>query len=331
MTNDTGEHDGLCKGDTEASEATTDRETRRGEDSERSARAAVGTATEMQATADLSAARRTKNDHHTARDTAGTDGDTTDTAGDETDAVRDVKELAGRGEEAGTGETRQPSHDDSRRLGSDPGDAPNIDLDSTPGVDPTTDPTDGRIDERLRAVERAITGTDDAVADLGDEATATAERDALATRLDELEARVAELEAATQAIRGYVGSIRSVNQAVERRADLALAEARKSRDNAAGGGASPGVEAGAADEQISDTETDCDDTRFRTTGRKGDTNDTAVPGEDALDAALPEERSGATDTEAPAAATADRVDEAGEGTTESSWRPAALERLRESI
>jgi len=54
----------------------------------------------------------------------------------------------------------------------------------------------------FRAVERALTGTDDAVADIGDGAAATAEREELSTRLDDLEARVEELEAATQAIRG---------------------------------------------------------------------------------------------------------------------------------
>lgn len=88
------------------------------------------------------------------------------------------------------------------------------------------DPVDDlRFHERLRAVERALTGDDLPVADLTDDSTATAERDALDGRLSEIEDRVEELEAATQALRGYVGSIRAVNREVERRADLALATA----------------------------------------------------------------------------------------------------------
>ena len=77
---------------------------------------------------------------------------------------------------------------------------------------------------RIVAVERACTGEADAVlTDLADAAEATAELQRASTRLDELEARVAELESATQALRGYVGSIRAVNERVERRADRALA------------------------------------------------------------------------------------------------------------
>jgi hypothetical protein len=42
-----------------------------------------------------------------------------------------------------------------------------------------------------------------------------------------VEKRVAELEAATQALRGYVGNVRSVNERVEERADAALARAEE--------------------------------------------------------------------------------------------------------
>ncbi|MFD1570554.1 DUF7310 family coiled-coil domain-containing protein [Halorubrum laminariae] len=86
------------------------------------------------------------------------------------------------------------------------------------------------IDERLRAVERALTGSDAAVADIADGAEATAERRAIGSRLTDLETRVEELEAATQALRGYAGAVRAVNTEVERRADLALARASRERD-----------------------------------------------------------------------------------------------------
>lgn len=85
-----------------------------------------------------------------------------------------------------------------------------------------TDPE--TLDERLRAVERALTGDDD-LADLRDAAQLRRDLDALADRTDELEERADELDAATQALRGYVGSIRAVNESVERRADAALAKA----------------------------------------------------------------------------------------------------------
>lgn len=77
--------------------------------------------------------------------------------------------------------------------------------------------------ERLHAVERAVTDgetTYPEVTDLGefDERT-----DALEDRVDDLESRTAELEAATQALRGYVGNVRAVNEDVESRANAALA------------------------------------------------------------------------------------------------------------
>jgi len=80
---------------------------------------------------------------------------------------------------------------------------------------------------RIAAVERACTdGADADLTDLADAAEATADLHRASTRLDDLEARVAELESATQALRGYVGSIRAVNERVERRADRALAATR---------------------------------------------------------------------------------------------------------
>ena len=80
------------------------------------------------------------------------------------------------------------------------------------------------LDERLRAVERALTESDDDLTALRDAAELTRELETLSARLDEVEDRLDELDAATQALRGYVGNVRAVNQSVERRADAALAK-----------------------------------------------------------------------------------------------------------
>jgi chromosome segregation ATPase len=63
------------------------------------------------------------------------------------------------------------------------------------------------IERRLAAVERAL---------------ADEEPFEYTDRLDDIEGRVTELEAAVQALRGYVGSVRAVNEDVEQRADLAV-------------------------------------------------------------------------------------------------------------
>ncbi|WP_135825612.1 DUF7310 family coiled-coil domain-containing protein [Halorussus ruber] len=81
------------------------------------------------------------------------------------------------------------------------------------------------LDRRLRAVERALTDDDSDLTDLRDAAELTREVERLAGRLDDAEERLADLDAATQALRGYVGNVRAVNESVERRADAALAKA----------------------------------------------------------------------------------------------------------
>lgn len=73
-------------------------------------------------------------------------------------------------------------------------------------------------ERRLEAVERAL--SEDEPVDRAD-------------RLDDLEARVAELEAAVQAVRGYVGSVRAVNEEIEQRSELALWTARAVRRHVA--------------------------------------------------------------------------------------------------
>ena len=96
-----------------------------------------------------------------------------------------------------------------------------------------------RLDERLAAVERALTETDRPPADIPEKAVAADEREALGDQLAALEARVTELEAAVQAVRGYAGAIRAVNREVERRADLALARATAARAEAVETGSEP--------------------------------------------------------------------------------------------
>lgn len=101
--------------------------------------------------------------------------------------------------------------------------------------------TDDRLEARLEAVERALTGGETAVADLEDAAALRAGLAEGNERLDDLEERVTELEAATQALRGYVGNVRQVNEEVERRADAALAKVQSLEDRVADleGGARP--------------------------------------------------------------------------------------------
>lgn len=93
--------------------------------------------------------------------------------------------------------------------------------------------TDDRLEARLEAVERALTDGETAVADLADAAALRAELSGANERLDDIEERVTELEAATQALRGYVGNVRQVNEEVERRADAALAKVESLEDRVA--------------------------------------------------------------------------------------------------
>ncbi len=83
------------------------------------------------------------------------------------------------------------------------------------------------LDERLRAVERALADADH-LSEHGDverQNTDKRERRDHTARINDLETRLDELDAAVQAIRGYVGNVRAVNADVERRADAALAKA----------------------------------------------------------------------------------------------------------
>ena len=122
---------------------------------------------------------------------------------------------------------RDPAPTDADR------DSPPIDRDPSTGTDHDRE----TLDRRLEAVERALSEEE------------PLER---ADRLDDVESRVAELEAAVQALRGYVGSVRAVNEEIELRADRALRKAEAVERNVApdrsdrGSGRSPDSDRGAA-------------------------------------------------------------------------------------
>ncbi|WP_226021737.1 DUF7310 family coiled-coil domain-containing protein [Halomicrobium salinisoli] len=84
-------------------------------------------------------------------------------------------------------------------------------------------PDQDALDRRLSAVERTLADGEhdlDALRAAGDrEGRIASLEDDLADARD----RIAELEAATQALRGYVGNVRAVNDDVAERADAALA------------------------------------------------------------------------------------------------------------
>jgi hypothetical protein len=84
---------------------------------------------------------------------------------------------------------------------------------------------DDALRERVEALERAVTDGDHDLSAFADEAAALDRLDTLESQVEEIDERVEELEAATQALRGYVGNVRSVNADVEQRADAALAKA----------------------------------------------------------------------------------------------------------
>jgi len=114
-----------------------------------------------------------------------------------------------------------------------------------------TDPE--ALDERLRAVERALTDADRDLTDLRTGAELATEVEALADRLEEAEARLDDLDAAAQALRGYVGNVRAVNETVERRADAALAKAESLEREG------PAVDRGVCDCERRQSDADGDD------------------------------------------------------------------------
>lgn len=100
--------------------------------------------------------------------------------------------------------------------------------------------------ERVRTVERAVMDGDHTFPAADDLADLTERLDALEEEVAEIEERTAEVEAATQALRGYVGNVRSVNERVQQRADTALAATERLERRLDGEGTvdTPGHEAG---------------------------------------------------------------------------------------
>lgn len=84
---------------------------------------------------------------------------------------------------------------------------------------------DDALRERVEALERAVTDGEHDLSAVADEADALDRLDKLESQITALEEQVEDLQAATQALRGYVGNVRSVNTDVEQRADAALAKA----------------------------------------------------------------------------------------------------------
>lgn len=79
------------------------------------------------------------------------------------------------------------------------------------------------LSERVSTLERTV--TDGEMPSIQEDAELRRTTADLAGRMDDFEAELDELDAAVQALRGYVGNIRAVNDDVERRADAALAKA----------------------------------------------------------------------------------------------------------
>ncbi|WP_324663116.1 DUF7310 family coiled-coil domain-containing protein [Haloarcula sediminis] len=143
------------------------------------------------------------------------------------------------------------------------------------------------LEERVSTVERAVTDGDHKFPAVDDLAELTERVAALEDRVAELDERADELDAATQALRGYVGNVRSVNERVEGRADAALAatERLERRLDAATEERRPGdAEAG---ESVTDWEPSDDTHEDRRTKRRPsevDSDRDGEPGTTAADA-----------------------------------------------
>lgn len=91
-------------------------------------------------------------------------------------------------------------------------------------------PDEEALNRRLRAVERSLTDGDHEVDALQNASDLIERVDSLESQLADAANRIEELEATTQALRGYVGNVRSVNEDVEQRADAALAAVERLED-----------------------------------------------------------------------------------------------------
>lgn len=96
-------------------------------------------------------------------------------------------------------------------------------------------PDEETLNRRLRAVERSLSNGDHQAEPMRDAGHLAERITALESQLGDAEDRIAELEAVTQALRGYVGNVRSVNEDVEQRAEAALAAVERLEAQVNGG------------------------------------------------------------------------------------------------
>lgn len=111
---------------------------------------------------------------------------------------------------------------------------------------------DDQLEKRLTAVERALTDGDHDLEALATDAAVGDRVGTVESDVETLRERVAELEAATQALRGYVGNVRAVNEEVRERADLALETAEHAQAGTTG--SEPTASGGAGAESVGGTD-----------------------------------------------------------------------------
>lgn len=134
---------------------------------------------------------------------------------------------------------------------------------------------DDALAERVEALERTV-----ADGDFDHEQLPHGEvQDRLSTiesQLETIESRLEDLEAGTQALRGYVGNVRAVNDDVEQRAETALAkvEALESSLSTEQSGGQLSDQTG---ETPATSENQSDEQRCRSCGRKHDCNEKVGP------------------------------------------------------
>jgi hypothetical protein len=134
--------------------------------------------------------------------------------------------------------------------------------------------------DRLATVERAVTDGDTDLENVVDGA-ATADRVAdLEARVDDLEDEVAEHDAAVQAVRGYVGEIRSINEEVEETAAAAMAKAERAVENEANRTPGPDAEGVAGTEAEWPAEAEAEWPAGTESERPAGTGDERTPGHD---------------------------------------------------
>ncbi|MFC6756487.1 MULTISPECIES: DUF7310 family coiled-coil domain-containing protein [Haloarcula] len=80
-----------------------------------------------------------------------------------------------------------------------------------------------QLEQRVEAVENAVTHGKTEFEDIKEVAELTAELESMAKKLEKMEQRLAAVEGATQSLEGYVGNVKSVNSETEKQADAAVA------------------------------------------------------------------------------------------------------------